>query len=212
MLFDNPTSAEAIYYKFLTTHKILDFTDANFDRNKLVDNDFLTIEKILNCASVSFANTIIDDLFIIDERASDKACFNILKVILPFKHAGRKANIKKAFDGVIKQSKYETFLLLLNTLGEKDVDKYIKYNLAYADSTDNGTHICECVNRVLSVDEGNISALRLSVLYEIEHCAENVISRAEQLFAFSENVEDDVLWVIQEITRHGIMPLLIFSI
>lgn len=204
VLFNNPSCAEAIWCKLLSTHQAAtnDVLVKKLDSFK--SNDYGSIEKTLNCASKDFAEEILHLLYGSQKEVSGATYKKILETILPFSFSKRQSRINAAFTGVIARSKYEPFKLLLNTLKSSDVDKYIRYNYNYALQTSNNAEKLECLNSVLKVDEGNTDALRAVVNFDLEtnKSAQTTIVAFESVLKYSTDAKQEVLMCLEWLCQH----------
>ena len=195
VLFDNPSCAEAIWYKLLAAHQVSANSNIIEKLEKFNENDYKIIEKVLNCASKEFAEEILILLYDSEKEVSGEVYKKVLDTILPFSFSKRQSKINSAFTGVISRSKYQPFKVLLNTLKSSDVDKYINYNYKYALQTFDSTEKIECLNNVLKVDEGNVDALRAVVNVDLEtgKPAQKIIADFELLLKYTNDTKQDVL-------------------
>lgn len=199
VLFNNPSCAEAIWCKLLSTYQAATNDALVKKLDSFNSNDYGSIEKTLNCASKDFAEEILHLLYGSEKDVSGATYKKILETILPFSFSKRQSNINSAFNGVISRSKYEPFKLLLNTLKSSDVDKYINYNYKYALQTSNTAEKLECLNNVLKVDEGNVDALRAVVNLDLEtnKPAQTIIVAFESFLKYSTDAKQEVLMYLE---------------
>jgi hypothetical protein len=195
VLFNNPSCAEAIWYKLLATYQVVTNDALSKKLDLFNSNDYGNIEKTLNCASKDFAEEILVLLYECEKDVSGATYKKVLETILPFSFSKRQSNINSAFNGVITRSKYDPFKLLLNTLKSSDVDKYISYNYKYAITTTVVSEKYECLNNVLKVDEGNVDALREIVNVDLENSkpTETIIKNLESLLKYAPVANDEVI-------------------
>lgn len=207
VLFNNPSCAEAIWCKLLSTYQAATNDALVKKLDSFNSNDYGSIEKTLNCASKDFAEEILLLLYGCEKDVSGATYKKILETILPFSFSKRQSNINSAFNGVISRSKYEPFKLLLNTLKSSDVDKYINYNYKYALQTSNSAEKLECLNNVLKVDEGNVDALRAVVNLDLENSKpiETIIKDFESLLKYTPTANNEVVscleWLCNNLTN-----------
>lgn len=194
VLFNNPSCAEAIWYKLLATYQAASNESLAKKLDRFNSNDYGIVEKALNCASKEFAEEILLFLYKTETNVSDSTYKKILDTILPFSFSKRQDNIDSAFKGVIEHSKFESFKLLLNTLSSSDVDKYITYNNDYYDKTKSWKEAFECSNNVLKVDEGNLHALKGVLWYHWYNFAstETFIKHFETILKYASSPNDVV--------------------
>ena len=159
LIFNNPTYSEAIWTKWLIRHRVKTGEEILKRIPAFKDEDFHTIEQVLNCASKSFAMTILDLLYRADQTVSEEGYQRVLETILPYNYRRRNARIKAVFGAAIEKDYFGVFNMLLTMLPSKDVDTYIAYNLLYANHTRVIEHKKACLQSVLNVDEGNMGAL-----------------------------------------------------
>ena len=172
VLYSNKNCAEALWYKFLAKKQIKDEKefiksigamvsfnkDALFTQKEIEEN----IGDILRKADKNFAAELLNTLYSAIEVCNiGGAAIILLDLVLPYNYADREKNIKECFAVAIKVGRFEVFKKLLTTLKGEEVDEYIQYNLAFADSKNAYSVDKEKVlKNVLSVDEGNVVALR----------------------------------------------------
>ena len=204
VLFDNPGCAEALWCKLLITYQVSANDDLAAKLDRFSAADYENIEKILNCASKDFAEKILTFLYRSEKNVSGSAYKKILDTILPYSFSKRQSNIDLAFEGVIERSKYEAFVLLLHTLKSTDVDKYIIYNYKYATTTTVAYEKHECLSNILTVDEGNIEALRAMVLFDLENFKpiEIIVKDFETLLKYSPAANKEIVSCFQWLCIH----------
>ena len=206
VLFDNPSCAEAIWCKILKNNRasdeqallrLLSSPNAYF-------NDFALLEKLLNCSSKDFAAHILD-LFYGISFASDALHKSVLERILPFDYPNREKKIKEAFNSAISTAHLSTFELLLGTLASDEVDRYVAYNLAFANATSETVTKRKVLGNVLSVDEGNLEALRTVVDTDIVTKTDTakIIADFETLLKFTTTNDDEVVRVLNALTAEN---------
>ena len=208
VLFDNPSCAEAIWYRLLAKYNVSNKNGILVKINNFIEDDYICIEKVLNCASKSLAEQIIELLFESEMDVLDYTYKKILDIILPFSITKRKKMIRQAFENVIKREKIESFKLLLNTLEANEIDRYIDYNYRYSMNTnDMYAKIC-CLNDILKVDNGNIDALRELVYINLSNnIIDNkiVIESFENLLKYTTNINEEVInyldWLCKNIKK-----------
>lgn len=199
ILFNNPTCAEAEWFKLLATYQVTDNESFAGKLKYIKQNTYPIIEKILNCASKTFAEEILIFLYSAGEDIPGPQYKILLDKILPYAFDKREEMISQAFESVITGSKYEPFTLLLNTLEQTEVDKYIDYNYRYALRTINYLHKKECLNNVLAVDEGNINALHAIVKNDLStsNKLEVIIQDFERLLKYTADINKEVLTYLE---------------
>ena len=199
VLFENPSCAEAIWAQLLVSFKA-ESNDALV--KKLVNFatlDYASIEKVLNCASVQFAEEILLLLYDSAKLIPSETYEKVLATILPFAFSKRQQKINEAFDAVIQRSMYAPFTLLLNTLKSTEVDQYIDYNYRYAMNAKSLSEKISCLNNILNVDEGNPDALREmvdSALRSRKHPGE-LTGHFEALLKFTPSADDAVIYFLK---------------
>ncbi len=205
VLFNNPGCAEAIWYSILTKHKaknelflnnILSSKDAQF-------HDFATVDKLLNCSSKDFASHILDFFYNIN-AGSDELYAEMLKYILPYAYDKREQNIEQAFKFAQMRGYSNSFDLLLSTLSSDEVDRYISYNLNYAKSVQNKNQKLKHLNYILSVESGNVDALKLRFSIDLahDHAIEVMISDFEELLKYAKSPEAEVNAAMDILTQN----------
>ena len=187
VLFNNPSCAEALWKQILIGKRVVDNIGFSNKMYEITETDLQYVDKILNCANQEMASEILDLLYDGKKSATDATYCQILKTILPYQYGGRAKNIVLALSWAIQNSKKRTFFFLLTTLGNKDVDRYIKYNLQYAKTTKSNAEKKECADRILQVDEGNMEALKILLYAQLQddESAEKVIKPFESILKYS---------------------------
>ena len=201
VLFDNPGCAEAIWCRILSNNQVSD--DAEFCKkiaSQNAFNGFDLLEKLLNCASKDFAAKILN-LFYGIRFADDALNCDVLSHIIPFAYAERDKRINECFDRAILNKYQNTFDLLLGTLQSSEVDRYISYNLSFVQTVSDLFIKRKYLKNVLSVDEGNVIALRNEVVIDISlvTVAEKIQSDFETLLKYTDNPDREVVNVIDEL-------------
>ncbi len=168
VLFDNPGCAQAIWYSILAKNNV---KNENYLVSLLTSEnvDFKGVElldSLLNCSSQNFAKHILDLLYSV-KIGSDELQSVIFKTILPYSYADRDSNIKKAFQNVIAKRHFKTFDVLLTTLNPDEVDRYIEYNFTFVKYLNDDNLKIKYLDDILSVDEGNIEALKLKLSIDL---------------------------------------------
>ena len=199
VLFDNPGCAEALWCQILANSQATDEADLckKLASTNAKFNDFALLEKLLNCASKEFATKILN-LFYDINFVNDDLHHSVLSHILPFAYAQRDVKIKASFDKSIARVHQKTFDLLLGTLASDEVDRYIAYNQAMVKATDDLSTKRKYLNNILSVDEGNVNALRTVVEVDIlSGIAVNTVkSDFEALLKYTDNADKEVVFAI----------------
>ena len=165
LLFNNPANADAIWCKLLAEHRVIDVDGLVKELDFLDIKDVGALEKLINCAKKYRAEKILKKLYL---EVGNVNYEKILEFILPYSFVGRKECIEQAFNDVTDNDKGEAFKLLLNTLSEDDVNEYINHNLKFAWATKNTNDAMVCLHNVLEVDEGNLKALVMLFMKNLE--------------------------------------------
>lgn len=201
ILFGNPNCAEALWYKLLAGKKV---NSAGELLKNLRSNDsqsFFTVEKTLDCASKTFADSLLTKLYACAPDAPDGVCAKLLEKILPYAFADRQKRIDHCFQKVVNKAMSASFEVLLTTLGEDQVDDYIQYHLQFAERTKDSKLQASCLNKVLSVDEGNIPALKkqLEITLQTAKTDKEITEKLENLLKFAPNpdevVVENLIWL-----------------
>lgn len=171
MLFNNPADAQAIWRQLLL---ITQSSHGGEFVGKLENfNGDHLLEKLLNTASKDFAAEILDLLYSSVEHVTDIRFVHILMLILPFNYPAREKRINTAFHTVTTRQYYQSFLCLLNTIDNQEVDYYIGRNLSYASKGQDAEQVQQCLNRILRVDSGNVPALRMRLQILLKQAADS---------------------------------------
>ena len=216
VLFDNPNCVEALWSKLLASKHAASGKALVSKLNSFTVADFAAIDKVLNCSSKGFAETVLDLLYHSEKETTDAAYSSVLKTILPYSFSRRQKCIDAAFSNVIAHGKYESFQRLLNTLESQQVDRYISYNLQFAEKTEDNKHKQACLNAVLKVDEGNVTALREILLTQLKTykpgmslvTGATLVSSFEKLLKYAPDGNEEVKlclgWLVDYLSGAGI--------
>lgn len=187
VLFNNPTCAEVVWCSMLARHHASTNEEFGKKLNNLRSEDYGAVEKTLNCSSKTFAENILRLLYKAEPDTRDERYEKLMTVILPFAFNGREECIRNAMSGVIENSKYASFQLLLKALAPDQVDDYISYNYRYALTTGTVPHRNQCLNRILEVDAGNTNALRVQLIttLQTDKALPDVIRALETLLQYA---------------------------
>ena len=163
-------------------------------------NGFDLLEKLLNCASKDFAAKILD-LFYDINYVSDELRANVLEHILPYSYPNRENKIKTSFDKAIISVHTKAFDVLLRTLNADEVDRYISYNQSIVNATADLAIRRKYLNNILSVDEGNVNALRMSVEVDLltNTSTSKIKSDFELLLKYTDNADKEVVFAIDKV-------------
>lgn len=219
ILFDNPDCTEAVYYKLLAEHKTPTVKDLLYNMSSLDTAVFATVEKILDCASETFAETFLEQLYQHAHETNKEAGEQLLQTILPYNCKNRDKWIKGCFDQVIQAGNYKLFTVLLTTLDAADVDAYIQYHWTFANSDVSKQETCSCLEKILEVDEGHQGALEKLMVMELERCnsakvkkasgdvlknkCERLDLRLENYLKFSSDTDAAVVRCLDWLTEHA---------
>ena len=205
ILFENPQNAEVLTLSLFIKCKIKTTNDLSFDRllEEIDDFDKADLDRIEYIISVSnkdFAKKLLISIYNASTvLLGNYNYYTLLSKILPYDFEDRKSAIKDLFSLVIKNSYKKTFDLLLTTLDSNAVDEYIDYNLAYIEHTKERNEQKDCIDKVLSVQEGNVNALRAKLNIEIGENSENVISTLEKLLKYCKDIKKEVFFTLNAI-------------
>lgn len=212
ILFDNPQNAEGLFLELFTKYEIyFDYNhyDTLYDcffvnLYKIKKEDLSKIEYIVSIASVSFAEKLLNSLYSIRVNITKENYIEVFRKLLPYNFNGRKEKIKELFEVAIKQSNFELFNILLSSLESKSVDEYIDYNLRFFDNTQDAISERICIDNVLSVQEGNVDALRGLIIISFK-ANENkkIISNFETLLKYSKDAKEEVKWFLNIFWSYG---------
>lgn len=202
LLFDNPNLADAIWYKIQARVKVVDDNKIFDHIDKFEQQDYDLIVRFLNCTEKDRATYVLNSMYDACKNVSESVNLAILKTVLPFDYEERAEKITKAFGNAISAGQFEAFTLLLSTLDTNEVDAYIKYNVKFAKNAKDSKAKQECVNNVLSVDEGNTDALKMLFdIYLEEDDNVNAIKTLENILKYSQNTKKVVLELITQIKK-----------
>lgn len=205
ILFGNPGCAEAIWCKLMAEKKV---TAVPALMAKITPKDsqiYGTVEKILDCASRDFAASILQELYTCVPNCEDAVCKKLLERIMPYAFEGRKSAIDACFQKVIQKGMWNSFEVLLTTLSEDQVDAYIQYHLQFAEQSKDGKLRDVCLQKVLEVDEGNLSALerQFVIAMRFGKKVEDTVQKLEQYLKFAPDADAVVLQNLTWLSRHA---------
>ena len=202
ILFNNPAFADAIFCKLLVKNTVTTSEVLISKLNIFTDEDYGLLERYLNSASKDDAATLLDSLYDSGKTQSEDVYLALLKVILPYNYLHRSASIDKAFNISIQRGHIDIFKLLITTLGKSEVDKYINYHLSFAQNTKSTNQKIYCVNSILSVDEGNVDALKLQLqLHWMTESNKTLICDFEEILKYSKNTDNEVTQVLENLSE-----------
>lgn len=188
LLFNNPNLADAIWYKLQAKFQVTSDAELFKKISSFSQEDYDTIVRVLNCAEKELATYILNSMYALCKNVSEKTNLIILNTVLPFNYEERANKITQAFADSIASQNFTIFKLLLSTLDSNDVDTYIKRNLEFAKATRNVEAREECLNNVISVDEGNKEAQKMCLnLYLGRDDVKNAIKTLETILQYSSN-------------------------
>ena len=204
ILFGNPNCAEAMWYKLLAENKINTGAQLGGKLTCADSGTYFIIEKILDCASKSFAETVLHTLYACAADAGDSACAKILERILPYAFDARQKCIDACFKAVIDRGMDASFVVLLSTLGEDQVDVYTQYHLQFAQNTKNDSLRNQYLQKILEVDEGNIPALtkQFEITLKTAKTVEKITEKLESLLKFVPDPDQVVVAQLIWLSRH----------
>ncbi|MBQ4091020.1 MAG: InlB B-repeat-containing protein, partial [Clostridia bacterium] len=160
ILFDHPTYAEAIWLTLAVKYNVVSDAELIKRLPRFTDADFFQIEKILNCATKGFAAHLLNLLYDCHSEVDSATYHRVVKTVLPYNYENRGEKIDLIFERAIQMHDVKLFKLALSTMDSNEVDRYIDYNLRYAENARPEEKL-ECLNAVLDVDNGNARALAL---------------------------------------------------
>lgn len=210
ILFENPGCAEAIWCELLAKYEATDDTELLNRLDLFQDGDYASIDKMLNCASTEFAQQKLLDLYGAEKNTTDAAYCRLLNVILPYAFSERANQIDAAFCAVIQNAKFKSFQVLLNTLDPSDVEAYVFYNYQFAISIEqfnNKDKILArsvCLQNIISVDAGNVDALRELVFSDLVlNRAEFIVTKGfEDVLRYAPQPNQEVIICLQWLGEH----------
>ncbi len=198
ILFGNPTYADAILCHLMIKHQAEDLQSMAESITSFADDDYVLLEKTLNCSKKEDAASLLDLLYALDTKISEFAYKQVLERILPYNYEYRTERIREAFEHAIHMDHGEIFDLLLTTLASDEVDAYIQFNLKYALATKNAVRAETCLEAVLSVDAGNQNALEMLFDRQWETAeGATLIATLEEILKYSQSVDREILKVIE---------------
>ena len=202
ILFNNPALPDAIYGKLLVKNTVATTKALVSKIRNFSDEDYGLLEKYLNIASKDNAATLLNWLYDSGESQSEEVYLSLLKVILPYNYSSRNERISKAFDSSIQRDHINIFKLLITTLGESEVDKYINYHLKFARKTKSTKHKIYCIDSILSVDAGNIDALKLQLqIHLATESNKTLICDFEEILKYSKYTDNEVMQTLKNLSE-----------
>lgn len=158
---DNVNCGTAAYYKLLTKHKQTSMNQLlHALKPKFNKQDMALIEKALNYSPKADAERFLVDLYEA-VHMPEETYEEILKLILPYEFAQRTECINKAFGNIRSAGRFGAFKILLTSLSDNEVDRYISEYISYAVVCTDDKIKAECIQAVLAVDNGDAAALRI---------------------------------------------------
>lgn len=190
-------------------HQKKDEIDLLQDIVNFSKTDFKVLTKVIDSIEKEHAEAILDALYNVEiknsslkKAFSDDDYYKILNIVLPYEYKNRDANIKKAFTKTISKKFTKSFFLLLSTLQSGDVDNYIKYNLKFAKAVKAPASKRECCNNVLSVEEGNVEALKILLDVYLEgDDVQNTKKTVETILKFTNDQKETIVEIFKQIQR-----------
>lgn len=204
IIFENPNSLEALWYQLLIAHRAKDETDLLMEISNFSKTDFEVLTKVINSIEKERGEAILDALYNVETKyqLGDDDYYMVLNVILPYEYKNRDANIKKAFTKTISKRLEKSFFLLLSTLQSGDVDNYIKYNLKFAKAVKTLSTKKTCCNNVLSVEEGNVEALKVLLDVYLEgDDINNTKKTVESILKYTDDQKKTIVEIYKQIQR-----------
>ncbi len=200
VLFNNPNFAEAIWQSLLIKFNAKSDKELKSNINNFNDEDFGIIEKTLNCASQEFASDKLTLLYgFYNYEVEESVYTQILNIILPFDFLDRQNEINKLFKLAIAKQHLKVFNLLIKTLKNTDVAKYINYHINFAEKSSDIDLKHFCIDKVLAVDNGNLDALKLLFKAPVKPMVtDEMVEFLETLLKYSSDVKASVKYVLNE--------------
>ena len=201
LIENNPNLGEALWYNYLIHYNACSVDDLVNDAKYFQKRDFDLIAYVLACAEENFAKELLPQLYELAYNVTERACLELLKIILPYNFADRKDCIDTLFDKAIEEDWASLFNALIPTLDPAEVDKYIKLHLTMAKSSK--VYTISCAQKVLEVDEGNLEAL--DFLYKRELLHEHLdaaTSYFESYLKYSKDVKKELLATFEYLSKN----------
>jgi len=193
LLLKNPNYAEAVLCSLYTKYHCPNVEEMLLQIDAFKQEDFATLERTLNCAGKPFAEELLEKLYMVGEFSQEATYEKLLTMILPYNFDKRSERIEAAFNTAIERAHFNVFNILLKTLDVNDVDGYIRYNLAFAESTKVAQHKMTCMKNVLGVDMGNVGALK--VLLDLQLVSEEmpvIMKTFEEMLKYSPDTDEAI--------------------
>ncbi len=188
VLVENPESSEANFKALQIKYKRKKPTSIN-------DGDIAMLERAIVNGDKKQSGDLLNHLY--EVVIDDNYYAELLNLILPFEYDNRPNQIEKAFNRAIEGDKYKSFCVLLKTLHSDEVDRYIDYNLRFAEKTVDTMSKIRCIYNVLSVDKGNVIALRDLFFIKLEQ-NDNVKAKElfEEVLKYSSDPESEIAFLL----------------
>ncbi len=206
ILFENPNNTQALMLTLFVKYKSK-VSAQNFNFNKLFERldefknyDIEKIEKVIIDSDKEFAKRILNSIYNETSSIEKYNYLKLLRKILPFNFSDRNKKIQELFKVSIEKSVYDVFNTLLSTLDSADVDAYIDYNLQFLKATENFEYKRNCIKNVLSVQEGNVEALKAKIQIDLlEKNVDDFKNSFENVLKYSTDIKKEVVWFLNEV-------------
>ena len=207
MLFQNPGSAEAIWYSLFAEVKA-ENEEVFFSKLDTAQQElFLKIEKAIDCASIDFADHMLETIYKNFQLCPEKIQVQLLKIVLPYKFKNRTQCMENAFQTVIRYGAYRPFCTLLTALEDSQVDAYISYHLKFIEAIEDVRLKEICCEKILQADGGNAQALKQLLLNALaENQNEQRIPRLEMLLRYSPDPDSEIESILSWLADYAKTP------
>ena len=160
-----------------------------------VKADLTVLERVLNETDKAQATAILNAFYTGCERLPSNYTNKVIKILLPFKNERRGLWLNRMFALAVDGDDYSLFETLLGGLESTEIDAYIYHNVAFARTTASLEHKKACLEKVLSVEEGNVDAL--DMLWQIS-LEKNDFTQASEKFKELLQYSTDINGVVEK--------------
>lgn len=211
--------AEILFYSLLCEKKWQFINKGNGNISVKGDLTLFTeenkqlLERVLANSSPNFAKVVMNCL-LFTEFSNDESSERILSACVPYipnesvyTPKDQEEIFGKLFDRAINKSFSRSFDYLLNTLDKTQVDKYIEYNLRFANKA-SAEVARKYLSNVVNVDVGNLDVMRKLVETDLSIKAlskQEIITDFENLLKYSSNADKEVTDILSKLTARKVL-------
>ncbi|MBR3863761.1 MAG: toll/interleukin-1 receptor domain-containing protein [Clostridia bacterium] len=206
VLFENPSNARARLLELFVKHKVL--ADSKINLTPLLakieyfsKDDIDKLNYIISIADKDLAENLLNAIYTEVDSLEKPNFYTLLKLVLPYNFSTRSEKIEILFTNAIKCEKIDIFNLLLTTLESNEVDRYIDYNIKFLKNAKNKLGTTKIINNVLTIQEGNVTALRHKLFLEITKESSESIHTLETLLKYCSSIRKEINTVLDSLIK-----------